>query len=145
MRGRVTGLYVARQRKAPREAVDQVEVIAGHGVSGDAYAGPGDRQLVFFEDTAREALERAEEAGLCYARFYENVRVSGLELGDLGEGGRLTLGEAEVEITAARKRCYAECTLTTDDCLIRGHVAFARVVTGGRISVGDPVAQAPSQ
>jgi MOSC domain-containing protein YiiM len=119
--------------------VAQVEVIAGVGISGDAYAGPGDRQLVFFEDTAREALERAEEAGLCYARFFENVRVSGLELAGFTEGDRLALGEAEVEITSARKRCYAECTLTPDGCLIRGHVAFARVTNGGRISVGDAV------
>jgi len=139
MEGRVTGLYLARQRKAPRESVEKAELVAEHGVSGDAYACPGDRQLVFFETQAREALEAALEGGLCYARFHENVRVDGLELAAFEPGDRLRLGEAVVEITSARKRCYAECPLGPEDCVIRGHVAFARVVTGGRVSVGTEV------
>lgn len=144
MEARVTGLYLARQRKAPRESVEEVELVAEHGVRGDAYAGPGARQLVFFETRAREALEAALADGLCYARFHENVRVADLELAALEPGDRLWLGEAMVEITSARKRCYAECPLGPDDCAIRGRVAFARVVTGGRVSVGTEVRRGPA-
>jgi MOSC domain-containing protein YiiM len=135
----VTGLFLARRRKEPRESVELVDLIADHGVSGDAYAGPGDRQLVLFEDGAREEIEAASEQGLCYARFYENIRVVGLGLATLAVGDRLQLSEAVAEITSTAKRCYPECTLAPGECRIRGHVAFARVVSGGRVAVGAHV------
>jgi MOSC domain-containing protein YiiM len=142
MHATVTGLFVRRERKGPRESQSEAHLIADHGIRGDAYAGPGDRQVVLFEDAARAALAAAQEQGLCYARFYENVRVEGLDLGSLTPGDRLSIGHATVEITSARKRCYAECSLSPGECLIRGHLAFARVVAGGTVSVGAAVAAA---
>ncbi|MFP4012355.1 MAG: MOSC domain-containing protein [Spirochaetaceae bacterium] len=139
MGAHITGLFVAHRRKSPREAVPQLRLLPGQGIEGDAYAGPGDRQVVFFEDGARRALDAAEQQGLCYARFHENIRVEGLELGALAPGDRLALGEAVVEISSVSKRCYAECRLPPDECLIRGRVAFGRVTRGGVVAVGDVV------
>jgi len=136
MAARITGLFVAQERKAPRVAVSEITLVEDHGIEGDAYAGPGDRQVVFFEDAARAALLEAEKQGLCYARFHENVRIEGLELGSLAEGDHLRLGDAEVEITSVRKRCYAECELGPGECVIRGRVAFGRVVRGGSVRTG---------
>lgn len=140
MNATVTGLFITRERKGPRESVTTAELLADHGIRGDAYAGPGERQLVFFETAARAALAEAQEQGLCYARFHENVRIEGLDLASLSPGDRLSIGDATVEITSARKRCYAECSLAPAECLIRGHLAFARVVDGGTVSVGARVA-----
>jgi cyclic pyranopterin phosphate synthase len=139
MDARVTGLFIAGRRKEPRRSTSEIELVVDHGVEGDAYAGPGDRQVVFFEDDARRALDAAENRGLCYARFHENIRVEGLELRTLSAGARLSIGETEVEITSARKRCYPECELPRGTCHILGHVAFARVLRGGSIAVGAPV------
>lgn len=140
MNATVTGLFITRERKGPRESLATAELRADHGIRGDAYAGPGERQVVLFEAAARSAIAASQQQGLCYARFHENVRVEGLDLASLSAGERLSIGDATVEITSARKRCYAECSLGPGDCLIRGHVAFARVVVGGTVSVGARVA-----
>jgi cyclic pyranopterin monophosphate synthase len=137
----ITGLLIAPQRKAPRRAVSELYLSPEHGIGGDAYAGPGDRQVVFFEDRARRALDAAEQRGLCYARFHENVRVEGLELGALAPGDRLALGSAVVEITSVEKRCHAECSLSPGECRIRGRVAFGRVTQEGVVAVGDLVGE----
>ena len=139
MNARITGLYLAPRRKAPRRPAPELHLRPEHGIEGDAYAGPGDRQVVFFEAAAREALEAAEQQGLCYARFHENVRIEGLELGALAAGDRLEMGSAVVEITSVSKRCYAECSLPPGECHIRGRVAFGRVTRGGVVAVGDGV------
>ena len=139
MNARITGLYLAPRRKAPRRPAPDLRLRPEHGIEGDAYAGPGDRQVVFFEAGAREALEAAEHEGLCYARFHENIRVEGLELDALAPGDRLGMGSAVVEITSVAKRCYAECSLSPGECHIRGRVAFGRVTRGGVVALGDVV------
>jgi MOSC domain-containing protein YiiM len=144
MNARITGLYLAPGRKAPRRPAPELHLRPEHGIEGDAYAGPGDRQVVFFEAAARKALEAAEQQGLCYARFHENIRVEGLELGALAAGDRLEMGSAVVEITSVSKRCYAECSLSSGECHIRGRVAFGRVTRGGVVAVGDVVVPSES-
>ena len=139
--GEITALFIAHRRKEPREPVDSLELLVDHGVAGDAHAGPGDRQVVLFEEAARSALEEANERGLCYARFHENLRVAGLALDELQAGDRLGCGEATLEVTSARKRCYEECSLSRADCHILSHVAFARVLAAGTVSVGSPVSK----
>ncbi|MGM0674534.1 MAG: MOSC domain-containing protein [Spirochaetota bacterium] len=144
MDGEITALFIARGRKHPRDSVHSLMLLAEHGVEGDVHAGPGDRQVVLFEEHARGALDDAENRGLCYARFHENVRVSGLSLGELAAGTRLACGEATLEITSARKRCFEECRLSRADCHILSHVAFARVVGSGTVSIGSPVTAVPA-
>lgn len=116
-----------------------VELVADHGIVGDAHAGAGRRQVVLFSAAARAAMASSDDQGLCYVRFRENLTVSGIELGALRKGAELTCGDARLRISGAAKRCYPECTLPRLACLIRPHVAFARVVDGGEISLGDTV------
>ena len=137
MQGRVEAIaYRDGERKILPVSV---ELVTDHGIVGDAHAGSGRRQVVLFSAAARTALGASEEQGLCYVRFRENLTVSGIELGALRKGAELTCGDARLRISGAVKRCYPECTVHRSDCLIRPHVAFARVVGDGEVSLGDTV------
>jgi MOSC domain-containing protein YiiM len=119
--------------------VPEVELRPDWGAVGDKHAGPGDRQLLILSRDAREAIDTAVAPGLCYRRFRENLLVDGLDPGDLRPGDILIAGSTRLRITAATKRCYPECTLHPSECRIRAHLAFAAVVTGGRVRRGDEI------
>ena len=44
--GKITGIYVGAKRGVAKTAVESAELIAGHGIRGDAHAGLSlDRQM----------------------------------------------------------------------------------------------------
>ena len=79
--------------------------------------------------------------GLCTRKFCADLTVAGLDWAALRPGTRLRSGEALLEIVRAGKGCYDDCPLRRrgENCGLPGHVAFARVLTGGRLAPGDPV------
>ena len=113
------------------------------GIVGDRHAGPGSRQILLFLEDARRAMEGVNQPGLCYARFRENFLVGGLDPSALVPGAQLKVGDAELRISEARKRCYPECTIASTECHIRDHMAFAEVVRGGTVRIGDKLEVRP--
>jgi molybdenum cofactor synthesis domain-containing protein len=112
---------------------------AGHGIEGDAHAGPWHRQvsLLAAEDIA---AVRKSLGDLAPGDFAENVIVSGLDLAGMGLGTRLWLGQDVVlSITQIGKVCHAPCRIAklTGDCLMPRAGLFARVETGGTVRPGD--------
>ena len=158
--GRVTAITIAPAKGAARQSVDRAELRSNWGLEGDAYAGPGPRQVVLLAAAARDAIEAAKRptgggslgygptgsggeratTGLCYPRFRENILVDGLDPGTLTSGATLNIGQASLCVSEASKRCYPECTMDKRACQIRGHVAFCTVERGGAVAVGDDVA-----
>jgi MOSC domain-containing protein YiiM len=119
--------------------MEAAELVPDWGIDGDAYAGPGDRQIVLFAEEARAAVLVARSAGLCYPRFRENITVTAIDPGSLAAGTRLTIGEAQLVVTSTQKKCYPECSLVPDECEIQAHVAFCRIAVGGTITIGSDI------
>lgn len=142
--GSVESIHLAPAKGAPRESADSVQLRKEWGIEGDAYGGPGERQLLLFWSGARGALDSQqakgpEETGRCYPRFRENLTVDGIDPGNLRPGDRLKVGSGLLRVTAVTKACYPECELPRDRCEIRGHLAFCAVESEGEIARGDPV------
>lgn len=142
--GSLESIHLAPAKGAPRESVASVRVRCDWGIEGDAYGGPGERQLLLFWSEARAALDSnrkgtGETSGLCYPRFRENLTVEGLDPGSLRPGDLLEVGSSLLRVTAVHKRCYPECELPRDRCEIRGHLAFCAVESEGEMSRGDRV------
>ena len=142
--GTIESVLYAPEKGKPRRKISSIIVRPDWGIQGDAYAGPGDRQLLLFYSDARQGVDSAEEAGLCYPRFRENLLVAGLDPGSLRPGDRVRIGEAILKITGATKKCYPECELPARKCRIRDHVAFCAVERGGKIEQGDSVGLLPA-
>ena len=104
--------------------------------------GDSPRQLSLADGTALLAARKLP--GLCTQRFNAELITEGLDYKTLACGSHLIIGDAELEISAAGKRCYDECVIhqAGDVCPLPSHCAFARVISGGQIHAGMNIEKA---
>ena len=143
MRGRVVSVNRserAGERKTPQA---RVELLAGHGIRGDAHAGDWHRQVSLL---ALESIGRMRECGADVGPgdFAENVTTEGIVLQVLPLGTRLHLGPALCEVTQIGKVCHDRCAIFNQvgDCVMPREGIFVRVLEGGTLRPGDTVAVA---
>lgn len=144
---------------------DQLTLLAGLGVEGDAHAGrtvqhrydkwknpgaPNLRQVHLIHD---ELLDELTKKGFSVGpgQLGENITTHGIDLLGLSRGTRLRLGdEALIEITGLRNPCRqidglakglmaATLDKAPDGSLIRKSGVMAVVVTSGDVQVGDAI------
>lgn len=141
---------------------DEITLIAGHGVEGDAHAGPTMIRRVRYKPT--ETLPNLRQVHLIQRELFDDLAVDGFDVtpGDLGEnitttgvdllalprGTRLRLGDdAEVELTGLRNPCKQLDTWhpglmkrlirRRNGVIVRLAGVMAIVVRGGRVRPGD--------
>lgn len=103
----LVSVNVSERKGTVKRPVDSAVLVAGHGIEGDAHAGPRHRQVSLLADEDIDTMR-------------------GVDLAALPVGTRLAIGEAELEVTQIGKECRADCVMPR-----RG--IFARVLRGGRI------------
>jgi len=140
--GRVEAICVSERKGEKKSPQPSARFVAGHGIEGDAHAGPWHRQVSLL---AAEDIETARQRGLPDLKsgdFAENLVVSGVDLGALGLGSRLRLGgETDLTVTQLGKVCHHRCQIyyQTGDCIMPRLGVFAEVVRGGALAAGDSV------
>ena len=111
-----------------------------HGLLGDAHAGSGHRQVSLL---AYETLQQAQASchELACGGFGENITTRGIDLTGLPVGTKLNVGPALLEVTQIGKDCTTPCAISQKmgSCLLPSQGIFARVITGGSITVGDTI------
>lgn len=139
---KIVAIAVSRKKGTRKTLVERANVIENHGLEGDAHAGPWHRQVSFL---ASESIRRARERGLDvdFGDFAENVATEGIVWHTLPVGTRVKLGQAViVEVSQIGKTCHKPCAIyyQAGDCIMPREGVFARVIQGGEIACGDPVA-----
>ena len=141
MTGHVKAVCISAQKGVVKLAVPGARLQQAHGLEGDAHAGPGHRQvsLLAAESIARV---RAVLPDLADGAFAENVVTAGFALGEARVGDRIRLGNALLEVTQIGKECHNDCAIkrATGDCIMPREGVFCRVLEGGTVAPGDPVA-----
>ncbi len=122
--------------------VDSIVLIAGLGVEGDKKAKGGDRQLTLADEASIIAY-RSDNSGLCVHRFMPNVSTSGIDYSNLSCGDQFKIGDVLIEISSTEKKCFPECHFVMENkvCDIKHSCAFAKILIGGEISVGDEIVE----
>ena len=118
--------------------VDKAELITGLGLDGDKHAVASSHRQVLLAD--QEALD---EVAVAPGTIKENLTVEGLNVMGLPVGTRIRLGaSALLEITQVCEPCFRmdEIRMGLKDELVGRRGMVSRVIAGGTISVGDPVA-----
>ena len=137
---RVEALCTSSAQGVRKQPVASARFRAGHGIEGDAHAGPWHRQVSLLADEDIREVRRAGLEDLSPGAFAENVVLSGLDLGTVGLGTRLGLGdEVVLAVTQIGKVCHAPCEIgrATGDCIMPRLGLFARVEKGGTVRPGD--------
>jgi len=139
---RVEALCIAAEKGQRKRPAASAAFRAGHGLSGDAHAGPWHRQISILTSEDIDAAPKTLPA-LAPGDFAENVILSGIDLAAIGLGSRLRLGaDVVLSITQIGKVCHTPCRIAqvTGDCLMPRRGLFARVEAGGAVRPGDEAA-----
>lgn len=163
--GSVVSLSLSARHTFSKQTVASLDLIAGHGVAGDAHCGttvkhrsrvatdPSQPNLRQVHLIAAELLDDLNEQGfgLKPGDLGENVLTRGLDLIALPTATRLAIGSGvEIELTGLRNPCgqieafrtglLAKVALRGDDGRIsRRAGVLAIVVSGGAIATGAPI------
>jgi MOSC domain-containing protein YiiM len=138
---KIVSIAISRKKGTPKVQVEEGQLIADHGLQGDAHAGPWHRQVSFL---AAESIEKAGKQGLdvTFGDFAENIATSGIDWQKVSLGTQVRLGDsALVEITQIGKDCHNKCAIyyKAGDCIMPREGIFARVLKGGSIRCGDKI------
>lgn len=138
---KIESIAVSRKKGTRKTRIEETELIADHGLEGDAHAGPWHRQVSFLSS---ESIQKAREKGLdvTFGDFAENIATSGIDWQKVPIGTRLRVGYAAlVEITQIGKECHNKCAIyyMAGDCIMPREGIFAKVLEGGRIKCGDAI------
>jgi MOSC domain-containing protein YiiM len=138
---KIESIAVSRKKGTRKTRIEETELIADHGLEGDAHAGPWHRQVSFLSS---ESIQNAREKGLdvTFGDFAENIATSGIDWQKVPIGTKLRVGDAaRVEITQIGKECHNRCAIyyMAGDCIMPREGIFAKVLEGGRIKCGDAI------
>jgi len=139
--GKITAVCLSPGKGTRKTNVGRAELRPRHGLVGDAHAGDWHRQVSLL---AEESIEKARSMGLDVKEgdFGENLTTVGLDLPRLPVGTRLWVGKDVVlEVTQIGKVCHNRCAIyyQAGDCIMPREGIFARVISGGEVSVGDSI------
>lgn len=155
--GAVVSLNISKRKGVAKRPVPEASLVVGVGLSGDAHAGSGDREISLLAEEAIEAQrlwmeQRRESDPTCPKTphgmelrpgvFAENITTRGVPLSNLPIGTRLAIGDTAVlEITRIGKECHRRCAIyyKTGDCIMPREGVFARVVRAGEVKPGDAI------
>lgn len=137
----ITSVCRSEQRGTVKKDIQCGILVENFGLEGDAHGGNWHRQVSLLSQDRIDAFN-ARGAGVIPGAFGENLTVSGLDLRTLPVGCRLRVGDtALLEVTQIGKTCHSSCEIAQrmGECIMPKEGVFARVLHGGRVSVGDAV------
>lgn len=138
--GTIVAACLSERKGTAKHAVPGVTLRAGHGVEGDAHAGPWHRQVSMLDLAAIEGM-RAAGLDLAFGAFGENLVVAGLDVTALGLGSEVQIGDAQLVVTQIGKTCHQPCAIfhTVGRCIMPEQGVFMEVLCGGSVAPETPV------
>jgi MOSC domain-containing protein YiiM len=138
-KGRIVGICLSHHRQAPKRNIGSGMLKENCGLEGDSHAG-SERQISLLASEDAEAACRERHIPTAPGAFAENITTRGVDLGQLRVGGQIRVGEATLQVVGLGKdpsepHTYAYCGIS----LLPSKGVFARVITGGRVRMGDSV------
>ncbi len=75
---KIESIAVSTKKGTQKASVAEARIETGHGIVGDAHAGPWHRQISFL---ATESIEKAKQQGLdvTFGSYAENIATSGID------------------------------------------------------------------
>ncbi len=140
IRGKVHSVSVSETKGTKKAPVERINLVVGHGIEGDAHAGPWHRQVSIL---ALESINRMRAKGFDVGPgdFAENIATTGVNWPELPVGSMIEIAGSLLEMTQIGKQCHAECAIGKEigDCVMPREGVFAKVLREGVVKAGDEV------
>ena len=143
-RAEIVAVSLSKKKGIRKENMPEGLLVEEHGFEGDAHAGRWHRQVSLL---AIESIDKIRAKGLDVGPgdFAENITTRGIDLVHLPVGTQLKVGEnVLMEVTQIGKECHTRCAIyyQAGDCVMPREGIFTRVLKGGTVKEGDPIAVA---
>lgn len=142
--GKIIAVCTSENKGTIKHNVGCGTLIEEFGIEGDAHGGFAHRQVSLIAAEDIETM-RAKLPDLSPGSFAENLTTEGFDLGALSIGDRITVGDAcLLEVSQIGKECHTKCQVfhLTGECIMPKKGIFCRVIKGGKVCVGDIIANA---
>ncbi|MCI7145656.1 MAG: MOSC domain-containing protein [Clostridiales bacterium] len=132
---------ISEEKGEQKHDIGEAVLVEEHGIDGDAHAGKWHRQVSLLAVESVAKVQKALNFELKAGDFAENILTEGIELYTLPVGTKMTIGDAEAEVTQIGKECHQGCAIRelAGDCVMPREGIFVRVLKGGRVKIGDKV------
>ena len=137
----VCSINLSSEKGVVKIPVESALLIEGHGISGDAHAEPGVRQVSLLASESIDKMRAQTSNELHFGDFAENITTKGLELHKMPIGTRMTVGETILEVSKIGKECHHGCAIQkkVGKCIMPLEGIFAKVLRGGVVRRGDKI------
>ena len=138
MQGIIKAVCISEAKGTAKHPVASAHLTAGHGIDGDAHAGPWHRQVSLLSYEKVEDFNRSG-AGVTDGAFGENLLVSGIDFRTLPVGTVLRTPAVTLRVTQIGKECHSHCAIyhRVGTCIMPREGVFAEVLAGGTVTPGD--------
>jgi len=138
----IVAVCASQRRNDPKVDIGAGEVVAGHGLVGDAHASYSEREVSLLGIESVRDANREHGIAAGPGAFAENLTVEGLDLLALHLGDRLLVDEhVLLEVVQIGKPPSDSHTYNYQGVSILPRKGvFCRVLHGGRVTRGDEVA-----
>lgn len=136
--GIIKAICISDKRGVQKKNIDTATVRLGYGIEGDAHGGNWHRQISLLSYDKIEDF-RKKGADIDFGAFGENLVVEGFDFRNLPVGTRFQCNDVILEMTQIGKECHTHCQIyhKMGDCIMPREGVFAKVISGGTITVGD--------
>ena len=132
--GKVLSINISAQRGTEKKPVNEVKLLEGWGVEGDAHGGDWDKQVSIFPIEALEKVPPEKKEDVLRGGFTENFTVSGILPEQMQVGSLIKIGTAVVKVLHVGKDEYKE---HGRPYIVSREGRFGRVIKSGAVRVGD--------
>lgn len=137
----IRAVCISEKKGEQKHAVEEIEMLPEHGITGDAHAGNWHRQISLLGMESVAKVQEKISFKLRPGAFAENILTEGIDLYKLSIGTKLKIGSAVCEVTQIGKECHSSCAIrkAAGDCVMPREGIFVKVLTAGKAKTGDTV------
>ena len=138
---RIVAINIYSKKSRAVFSVSKAELKADYGIIGDDYAGQKTRQVSLLAKEAINDFNKAHNSKIAMGDSGENIITEGIHLHELEKGSRLKISDIILETTKKGGKCSKPCFIGKNfgDRIMSKEGAFAKVIEGGQIKVGDKI------
>jgi MOSC domain-containing protein YiiM len=140
MNGKVYAICMGKERSVAKVRVKAEFIRAGHGLEGDAHAGPSRRQISLLALERIRDVNREMKLAANPGDFAENITTLGIDWSVATAGSLITIGGVKLRIVERGKPEHGPGDYSFHGvALLAKEGIFAEVIESGYVVEGDTI------